>query len=307
MEWIALMKAQNLRLLSTLPPIETLVCFEAVARCGSFTRAARELLLTQSAVSKQIKALEEVLHCALFDRHARGIQLSAVGAAFLEEVEPLLYKLQRAVLKVRDEQDSQAVSIACTQAVAHFWLFPRIVRFNQLYPDITVNVISANAINERSCSESDFGILYGDGDWPTLEGTPLFPEIVYPICSPALEIATPTKPEDLMGLPLIQLDSSQWDCLDWQDWFDHFKVRYQIPRNAITFNQVTLSFNAALEGLGVTLGWDFMARQAIESGTLKKLGDFSYETGRSDYLVHAKYRPLSAPACTFRDWLMSTI
>lgn len=300
------MKAQNLRLLSTLPQIETLVCFEAVARCGSFTRAARELLLTQSAVSKQIKALEEVLHCALFDRHARGIQLSAAGAAFLEEVEPLLYKLQRAVLKARDEQDSHAVSIACTQAVAHFWLFPRIVRFNQLYPDITVNIISSNAINERSCSESDFGILYGDGDWPTLEGTPLFPEIVYPICSPALEIATPTRPEDLIGLPLIQLDSSQWDCLDWQDWFAHFDVPYQIPRNVTTFNQVTLSFNAALEGLGVTLGWDFMARPFVEAGTLKRVGDFSYDTGRWDFLVHTKYRPLAAHASTFRDWLLAS-
>lgn len=301
------MKAQNLRLLRTLPPMETLVCFEAVARCGSFTRAARELLITQSAVSKQIKALEEVLHCALFDRHARGIELSAAGATFLEEIEPLLYKLQRAVLKARDREARQAVSIVCTQAVAHFWLFPRIVRFNQLHPDITVNVISTNTINERSCGESDFGILYGDGDWPTLESTRLFPEIVYPICSPALNIAPPVKPEDLIGLPLIQLDSSQWDCLDWQDWFDHFGIRYQIPRNALTFNQVTLSFNAALEGLGVTLGWDFMARQAIESGALSKLGEFAYETGHSDFLVHARHRPLAAVARIVKDWLMSSV
>ena len=300
------MNAHNLRLLSTLPPIETLVCFEAVARCGSFTRAARELSITQSAVSKQIKALEEALHCALFDRHARGIQLSTAGASFLEELEPLLYKLQRAVVKAQYEQDSQAVSIACTQAVAHFWLFPRVVRFNQRHPEITVSVISANAINEHSCSESDFGILYGDGDWPTLESTLLFPEVVYPICSPSLEISSPATPADLSALPLIQLDSRQWDCLDWQDWFGHFDVQYQIPRNAITFNQVTLAFNAAVEGLGVSLGWDFMARQAIESGVLTKVGDFVYETGRFDHLVHARYRPLTAPACIFRDWLIST-
>ena len=301
------MNAQNLRLLNTLPPIETLVCFEAVARCGSFTRAARELAITQSAVSKQIKALEEALHCALFDRHARGIQLSAAGASFLEELEPLLYKLQRAVLKVRYERDIQAISIACTQAVAHFWLFPRIVRFNQMYPEITVSVVSANTINERSCSESDFGVLYGDRDWPTLESTPLFPEVVYPICSSSLKVSPPVTPADLSVLPLVQLDSRQWDCLDWQDWFNHFGVQYQIPRNAITFNQVTLAFNAAVEGLGVSLGWDFMAREAIESGKLKKLGDFVYETGRSDYLVHAKYRPLTVPACVFRDWLTSTL
>jgi len=301
------MNTHNLRLLNTLPPLETLVCFEAVARCGSFTRAARELSITQSAVSKQIKALEEALHRALFDRHARGIQLSAAGASFLEELEPLLYRLQRAVVKAQYEQDGQALSIACTQAVAHFWLFPRVVRFNQQYPEITVSVISSNAINERSCSESDFGILYGDGDWPTLDSTPLFPEIVYPVSSADLPVASPMSPADLVALPLIQLDSRQWDCLDWQDWFNHFDVDYHIPRNAITFNQVTLAFNAALEGLGVSLGWEFMARKAIESGRLKKVGEFAYETGRSDHLVHAKYRPLTAPACTFRDWLILTI
>ncbi|WP_175778818.1 LysR substrate-binding domain-containing protein [Burkholderia anthina] len=301
------MKHPNLRLLNTLPTIEALICFEAVARCGSFTRASRELLLSQSAVSKQIRSLEEVLHCGLLDRHARGIHLTRAGAAFLEEIEPLLYKLQRAVLKARDEQNSEAVTIACTQAVAHFWLFPRIVRFNQQYPQISVNIVSANAITERSCGESDFGILYGDGDWSTLESTPLFPEITYPIASAALDVPTPAKPEDLAALPLIQLDSTQWDCLDWQDWFAHFDVPYQIPRNATTFNQVTLSFNAALEGLGVTLGWDFMARPFVESGTLKRIGDFSYDTGHWDFLVHAKYRPLSAHACTFRDWLLAAV
>ncbi|WP_322022865.1 LysR substrate-binding domain-containing protein [Burkholderia sp. BCC1977] len=301
------MKPQNLRLLNTLPTLEALICFEAVARCGSFTRASRELLLSQSAVSKQIRSLEEVLRCGLLDRHARGVHLTRAGAAFLEEIEPLLYTLQRAVLRARDDQNSQAVTIACTQAVAHFWLFPRIVRFNQQYPAIAVNIVSANTINERSCGDSDFGILYGDGDWPTLDSTPLFPEIIYPIASAALDVPTPAQPEDLAALPLIQLDSTQWDCLDWQDWFAHFDVPYRIPRNATTFNQVTLSFNAALEGLGVTLGWDFMARRFVESGMLKRVGEFAYDTGRRDFLVHAKYRPLSAHARTFRDWLLAAV
>jgi len=301
------MSAQNLRLLNLLPPLETLVCFEAVARCGSFTRAAHELAITQSAVSKQIKALEEALHCALFGRHARGIQLTTAGASFLEEIEPLLYKLQRAVLKAQYDQDTQAVSIACTQAVAHFWLFPRVVRFNQEYPEVTVSIVSTNAINERSCSETDFGILYGDGDWPTLNSAPLFPEIVYPICSASLEVPAPVYPADLRSLPLIQLDSRQWDCIDWQDWFDHFSVEYHIPRNAITFNQVTLAFDAALSGLGVSLGWEFMVRQGLEIGTLKRVGEFVYETGRFDHLVHAKYCPLTESARIFHDWLLSTV
>ncbi|WP_043285852.1 LysR substrate-binding domain-containing protein [Paraburkholderia oxyphila] len=296
-----------LRMLNSLPPIETLVCFESVARSGSFTAAARELSITQSAVSKQIKALEEALNCALFDRHARGITLSKAGASFLEEVEPVLYRLQRAVQKARNAQSGEAVTISCTLSVAHYWLFPRIVRFNQKYPDITVSVVSTNAMNEHSVGENDLGILYGSGDWTTLESAPLIHEIVYPVCSAEMQFPEPATPGDLRSLPLIQLDSHQWDCLDWQDWFDHFGVDYQIPGKAITFNQLTLTLNAALEGLGVSLVWDSMARTAIEAGKLKRVGQFQYETGRGDHLVFAKHRPLSTQAATFRDWLLTTI
>ncbi|WP_245965048.1 LysR substrate-binding domain-containing protein [Trinickia dinghuensis] len=294
-------------MLNSLPPIETLVCFEAVARCGSFTSAARELSITQSAVSKQIKALEEALHCALFDRHARGIELSHAGAGFLEELEPLLYKLQRAVVKARNEQYGQAVSIACTLSIAHYWLFPRVVRFNQRYPEITVSVVSTNSNNEHSCNEADLGILYGDGDWSLLDSIPLIPTVVYPVCSPELQVPSPATPSDLCALPLIQLDSHEWDCIDWQDWFAYFNVDYQIPRKAITFNQLTLTLNAAIEGLGVSLAWDSMARPAIEAGKLKRLGEFQYEAQRGDHLVYSRHRPLSAQASTFKDWLLTTV
>jgi len=298
--------ANNLKILRTLPPPETLACFEAAARTNSFTRAARELSLTQSAVSKQIKALEDALQCTLFDRHARGIELNSAGAAFQEEIAPILQRLERAVVKFRNQQQAQAVSIACTQAVAHFWLFPRVVRFNQKHPEITVSVVSNNAISERSCNECDLGILYGDGDWPSLESVKLFPEIVYPICRSDLGMSSPAQPEEVAALPLVQLDSRKWDCIDWQDWFRHFGVDYTIPQNAITFNEVTLAFNAATEGLGVCLGWDFMAKQAIEAGVLRKLGDFEFETGRFDYLVSTKHRPLSKPAQMLRDWLVES-
>lgn len=299
--------ANALRVLSSLPPIETLVCFEAVARCGTFTGAAKELSITQSAVSKQIKSLEESLGCALFDRHARGINLSKVGAGFLDELEPLLYRLQRAVIKARDDQAAKAVSVACTLGVAHYWLFPRIVRFNQQYPDITVSVVSANSMNEQTCSENDLGILYGDGQWTTLDSTQLIPEVVFPVCSAELQVPTPAVPADLCDLHLIQLDSSQWDCLDWQDWFDHFGVRYKIPQNAITFNQLTLTLNAAIEGLGVSLAWESMALPAMEAGKLKRVGEFQFVTGRGDHLVCARHRPLTEQATVFRDWHIASV
>jgi LysR family glycine cleavage system transcriptional activator len=106
-----------------------------------------------------------------------------------------------------------------------------------------------------------------------------FLKIIYPICSPRLKLAPLFSAADLSTLPLIQLDSRKWDCIDWQDWFEHFDVLYNIPQNANTFNQVTLSFNAATEGLGVSLGWEFMARQAIESDDLSKVATLLMKRG----------------------------
>ncbi|CAM9394994.1 LysR substrate-binding domain-containing protein [Acinetobacter bereziniae] len=219
----------------------------------------------------------------------------------------ILHKLERTVLKTRAQQEKQAVSIICTQAVAHHWLFPRIVKFNQKYPDIMVRVISNNGINELSCNESDFGILYGNGNWPSLDHAPLFPEIVYPICKYNFEIKKPQTLKNIAALPLIQLDSRKWDCIDWRDWFWHFNIDYITPQNALTFNEVTLSFNAAIEGLGVCLGWDFMVKSALEKKLIERFGQFEFNTKKFDYLVHTKNKPLSKTAIIFREWLLNSI
>jgi LysR family glycine cleavage system transcriptional activator len=190
--------------------------------------------------------------------------------------------------------------------VAHYWLFPRVVCFNQEHPDITVNIVSTNAVNERRCNDCDLGILYGDGEWPSLSSTLVFPEIVYPICSARYEVEAPQSPDDLRKLPLIQVDAREWGWLTWQDWFEHFGLEYEIPRNALTFNQLTLSLEATIEGVGIGLGWEFMAGPAIAAGRLRKLGDFDFVTGRSDYLVHVKHRHLSSAARTLHDWLLAS-
>lgn len=293
------------RLSKQLPPLETLLFFEAVVRCGSFTKAAHELHLTQGAVSKQIKTLEQSLGVPLFERQARGISLNTAGSALYAEVSPLLQRLQATVSAIRTEHQQQSVSITCTQSVAHYWLFPRIVAFNRLHPQITISIQSTNDVNESSCARCDLGILYGDGNWSTLHGEPLYPEVVFPICHAQLDIGAVETLEQLQALPLIQLDSSAWDCMDWRDWFRHFGVDYRPPRAALTFNQNTLAFNAVLQGMGVGLGWDFMARELIEAGTLRQVGPLRLHSGRLDYLVHARHKKLSPPATIFYQWLLT--
>lgn len=286
-----------------LPPIHALSAFEAVARHGSFSSAAEELHLSQSAVSKQVRTLEEHTRYPVFLRHARGIELTSAGAALLQEIQPALAQLSSGLERIRQRQDADTVTVIATHAVSHYWLFPRVMAFNREHPDITVSIQSDNAISPAVIEEYDFGVLFGRGRWPGLEAQPLFPERIYPVCHPDLALAEPRTLQDLKALPLIELDSRAWDCIDWVDWFAHFDEAYAPRPHGLRFNQVSLSYNAALEGLGVSLGWEFMVSQAVREGRLRRVGEFVYDAGKQDFLVHGTKEPLKPAARTFKHWL----
>lgn len=292
--------------LKRLPPIHSISAFESVARLGSFTAAADELNLGQSAVSKQIKTLEEQTNIPLFIRHARGVELTNAGKELLNAVQPALHQLSSGIEHVRQRHDADTVTVIATHAVAHYWLFSRVIAFNRVHPEITVSIRSDNAIDASKVTEHDFGILYGEGRWPYLDAESLFVESVYPVCHPDLSLKEPREPEDLVRLPLIELDSTEWDCIGWEDWFRSFGVDYQPAKNSLTFNQVTLAYEAARQGLGVALGWHFMVKEDIRSETLKRVGSFVFESGKQDYLVHRAHVPLKPSALVFRDWLLAS-
>lgn len=293
------------RYLKHLPPLDNLITFEAVGRNGSFTRAASELSLTQSAVSKQIRALEDNLKLALFERQARGINLTRAGASLFAEVSTLLERLQHSVNRIKLAHAPNAVTVLCTHAVAQFWLFPRLLAFNTEHPSITVNIHASNDMDESSAGDYDFAILYGTGNWSSLSAESLFAESVYPVASPGLRLAQVTQPEDLQTLPLIELDSSGWNCMDWHDWFKHFNLEHTADPQRLTFNQVTLAYQAIVQGMGVGLGWDFMVRDKIDKGELRRIGDFEFISGNADYLAHSRHKTLSDAATTFQRWLLS--
>lgn len=293
--------------LKRLPPIHSISAFESVARLGSFTAAADELNVGQSAVSKQIKTLEEHTKTLLFTRHARGVELTAAGMELLNAVQPALFQLSAGIERVRQHHDTNTVTVIATHAVAHYWLFPRVIAFNRVHPEITVSIRSDNAINASKVTEYDFGILYGGGHWPLLETAPLFMESVYPVCHPDLQLPAPQQPGDLTRLNLIDLDSTEWDCIGWSEWFGSFSVEYQPTQDSLTFNQVTLAYEAARQGLGIALGWHFMVKDDLRSGTLKRVGSFSYESGRQDYLAHRAHSPLKRAAQVFRTWLLASL
>lgn len=139
---------------------------------------------------------------------------------------------------------------------------------------------------------------------PAGQASKLFDEVVFPIASSHHPLGSGESLADLQTLPLIQLDASAWNGLDWHDWFAHFGVRYQAPADALTFNQVNLVFDAVLQGMGVGLGWEAMARDRIAAGLIRPVSDFVVRTGQADYLVHDRQTLPSPAAQVFADWLL---
>ncbi len=243
------------RYLRTLPPLETLITFEAVGRHASFTGAAGELFLTQSAVSKQMRQLEDCMGVPLFERKPRGVKLTSAGDELLMTVNVLLTTMYQSVTRIRNVHQSNAVSVLATHALAQFWLFPKLIEFNKAYPDIAVHVHAINEFDEASLNDFDVGILYGSGEWPSLDSDFLLPEIVYAVAHPSLDVSGIKTLEQLAQANLVQIDTCAWQCLDWHQWFGHFGIDY-IPRDkAPVFNQLTLAYRAVQQGMGIGLAW----------------------------------------------------
>ena len=288
-----------------LPPLNSLVFFEAAARLRSLTLAAEELFITQSAVSKQIKKLEYSLGFPLFRREYRKLVLTEEGSIFLAEVTYVLEYLSGSVEKLRRTPESNAVTITCTQAVSHYWLFPRIVKFNKEMPDIPVNVYATNHITEASCMRFDFGILNGKSELTRrFAAHLLFPERIHAVCSASYQLKGKQKPEDILSERLVHLDPTEWRWPTWIDWFGSCGIKYAIPQNAQRYNQIMLALEATSRGMGIGLGWEFMIGTHIEDRTLQFASDHVYEPDFADYLVTSKNARLSKAAKLFRDWLI---
>jgi DNA-binding transcriptional LysR family regulator len=294
------------RYLRTLPPLETLITFEAVGRQSSFTRAASELFLTQSAVSKQMRQLEESIGVPLFERKPRGVTLTMAGEELLSTVNVLLHTLHQSVTRIRNVHQSNAVSVLATHALAQFWLFPKLIEFNKAYPDIAVHVHAINEFDEASLNDFDVGILYGTGQWATLDSDFLLPEIVYPAAHTSLDVSAITTLEQLAQANLVQIDTSAWRCLDWHQWFAHLGIDYVAPDKAPVFNQLTLAFRAVQQGMGIGLAWTFMGDDAVAKGELQRVTAFECRTGNGEFLVSVKHRKLSPCAEVFRQWLLAS-
>lgn len=201
-----------------LPPLSAVVAFDAVVRLGTFTRAASELHLTQSAISKQIKRLEQSLGTPLFERRGNEVILTASGAVLYRAVTQSLQCIKEAVQQI-DSALTPSLSIGASAGIASYLVIPLVSRFRKLHPQIDVRVVGAEDRLKLGFSESDFVILYGDGQWKDLRVLRLAEEEIFAVCTPCYRDAQQVRGlADLGRCDLIEMESSDPATLSTRQW-----------------------------------------------------------------------------------------
>jgi LysR family glycine cleavage system transcriptional activator len=282
-----------------------LAAFDATARNGSVTAAARELNLTHGAISRQVAALEFQLGASLFVRSARGVQLTNVGKAYAEEIRAALSALRNASLNVITSPLSCTLNLAILPTFGTRWLMPRFPNFLQENPDITVNFVTRLSRFEFGAEGIDTAIHYGAPNWPGAACTFLMGEEAIPVCSPALlPRAKDMLNKDLRDLPLLHLESRA-DA--WKDWFKIHGLEVPSNTGAMVFEQFSIVAHAAVAGLGVALIPRFLIRGELDRGELVVLSDEALISEMGYYLATPEAKTDYAPVVALREWLLDTI
>jgi DNA-binding transcriptional LysR family regulator len=250
-----------------LPPLDLLVPFEASARLGSFTRAAAELSVTQSAVSQRVRRLEEVLGTVLFERHHRRIALTGEGQELYNGVKVALQHLSAATGNISRPEDRPVVRLAVDTSIGGLWLLPRLSGYLQR-EDRPVLHLSVSD-DPDVLLDADVSVLHGDGTWPGFETTLLFPDEVFPVCAPGYLEQHPIESlSDLVRADLIDLDYKQWHWMTWGIWLTEAGVEANDANVVICTNDYLTMINVARAGLGVALGWRHFVDEDLRAGRL---------------------------------------
>lgn len=247
-----------------LPSLNALLAFEAAARHGSFTLAARELHVTQSAISHQVRTLEDELGLRLFDRLGRTLQPTKAGRRLAKAASEGLQLIRRTVAQLQPGQRRTLVVSVLPSFAAH-WLLPRLQRFQQEHPHIELKLDSTSRLADLQSGEADLAIRYGPGRYRGLVHARLFGESLFPVCTPALAREL-RQPEDLARVTLLH-DEPTAAHGGWPSWLREAGVRADARRGP-TFSDTNLLLRAALEGQGIALGRSVLVEQELAAGRL---------------------------------------
>jgi DNA-binding transcriptional LysR family regulator len=275
--------------------------FAAAARHQNFAHAAEELHLTASAVSHHVRRLETTLGVTLFQRHARGVALTAQGRALADATNTALADLDAVSGSLLSrEQEAARVRITTLHSLAYTWLIPRLPSFVAAHPDVHLDFETSIALARFDDAGPDLGIRHGPGPWPGLTAHFLMDDVLFPVAAPTLTgVKQVTKPAHIPRLPLI----SDLGLQGWADWFRAADVRSATLPAAHSFTDSTDALLAAVCGLGVALARWHIAAPYLQRGELIQLPGPMLKARFSYFVVHPAHRRPTPAAAAFIEWV----
>jgi LysR family transcriptional regulator, glycine cleavage system transcriptional activator len=289
-----------------LPSLTGLRAFEVAARHMSFTLAAVELNVTQTAISHQIRRLEEQLGVALFIRRNRALLLTREAQDYLPSIRSAFEDLRRATDRLRRSDHNGLLTVSTTASLATKWLVSRVATFQDANPGVEVRITTSAHLVDFRRDEVDMAVRYGRGSWPGVRADWLMAEHLFPVCSPALlQNGQPLRrPEDLAHHTLLHTMVSRED---WQLWLTASGLPLSIAaRRGLTFDQGFMAVQAAVEGLGVALGRTHLVETDIAAGRLIAPFDMLLPSDAGYYVVTPEATADAPKIASFRRWLIAS-
>lgn len=286
-----------------LPPLNALRAFESAARHLNFTKASEEMFVTQGAVSRQIKQLEEDLGRPLFHREGPKIELTPLGANYRDSITEGLSVIRRATAKVRQHSKTPVLTVSVLPSFATLWLVPRLAAFQAEHGNMELRLASSyEVVDFRRTADIDAAIRLGSGEWAGLHVDCLFNADLFPVCSPALLKGNSPfrRKEEMLDYPLIYATEP---LDDWERWFAAAELEFPKKHPVTRYSDQMSLQQAAIEGHGITLARSLLVESDLRSGRLIKPIDISIRSRSSYYFVCPEGMQDSASVRTFYSWL----
>jgi LysR family transcriptional regulator, glycine cleavage system transcriptional activator len=291
----------------SLPPLNALRVFDAAARTENFTAAARQLHVSQGAVSRHIAQLEAFLGVSLFDREHREAVLTPAGAAFARAIGGGLDQIEQATRDIKEAGERQPIRIRLFPSVAIKWLISRMAEFHALHPAIQVRITTIQKRVPFDPREDDFMIHIGNQAQPGVHYDPLIPIELLPVCAPSCLARMPiAAPEDLFAHNLL---CSVQRPEDWSRWFAHAGIGAGIiarrMKLSMKFGTSALAYQAAIDGMGVVMAQKELVRDDLANGRLLPAFPLALCLGDTYYLASEAVTHRRSDIQNFRHWILS--
>lgn len=291
-------------------PLEAFRVFDAACRFMNFSRAGRELGITQAAVSRRVQGLEGELGARLFTRRGRNLALTPEGARLYQRVRATLEYLEESLEPFRGG-GRETISIAASGSVSHLWLAKRLKDFDNESPSLSVRLLTTDSPADLASEANDLVILYATGEHPRWNLTLLMREVLVPVASPAYLARRDLgdgalDPDEIACLDLIDYERFNAHWISFRQWFSRLRHPPKSrPTPRLSFSTYALAVEAALRGEGVTLGSVALIAEELAAGSLIELGSERLETGYGYYLGMPRYRSLSPGAAKLHQHLLT--